>query len=61
MRPCYRRSRCRKSSARRRGWVSRSGEVLGRDLVCSRTGERYQENDGELVLAKQSIPTKRRT
>ena len=29
--------------ARRRGWVSRTGEVLGSDLVCPRTGERYRE------------------
>jgi len=38
--------------ARRRGWVSRTGEVLGRDLVCPRTGERYQEQDGALLPAK---------
>ncbi|MBM3527069.1 MAG: N-acetyltransferase [Alphaproteobacteria bacterium] len=29
--------------ARRVGWVSRSGEKLGGDLVCPRTGERYRE------------------
>ena len=29
--------------ARRIGWVSRSGERLGRDLVCPRDGSRYQE------------------
>jgi UDP-2-acetamido-3-amino-2,3-dideoxy-glucuronate N-acetyltransferase len=29
--------------ARRIGWVGRSGEVLGPDLVCPRTGERYRE------------------
>lgn len=34
--------------ARRRGWVSRSGEVLGKDLTCPRTGERYAESDGVL-------------
>lgn len=28
--------------ARRIGWVSRTGERLGDDLVCPRTGERYQ-------------------
>lgn len=38
--------------ARRRGWVSRTGEVLGRDLVCPRTGERYREQDGRLLPAK---------
>ncbi|MES5485794.1 acyltransferase [Bradyrhizobium sp. INPA03-11B] len=27
--------------ARRAGWMSRSGERLGADLVCPRTGERY--------------------
>jgi len=29
--------------ARRIGWVSRSGERLGPDLTCPRTGERYQQ------------------
>ena len=29
--------------ARRIGWVSHSGERLGADLVCPRTGRRYQE------------------
>jgi UDP-2-acetamido-3-amino-2,3-dideoxy-glucuronate N-acetyltransferase len=38
--------------ARRRGWVSRTGEVLGRDLVCPRTGERYKEKDGALLPLK---------
>jgi len=28
--------------ARRTAWVSRAGEKLGADLVCPRTGERYQ-------------------
>jgi UDP-2-acetamido-3-amino-2,3-dideoxy-glucuronate N-acetyltransferase len=28
--------------ARRIGWVSQSGERLGADLVCPRTGHRYQ-------------------
>lgn len=35
--------------ARRIGWVSRTGEVLGSDLVCPRTGETYEERDGKLV------------
>lgn len=35
--------------ARRRGWVSRSGEILREDLTCPRTGERYEERDGALV------------
>lgn len=34
--------------ARQAGWVSREGEVLGEGLVCPRTGETYEENDGEL-------------
>src|SRR6185437_132096 len=32
--------------ARRIGWVSRTGERLGADLVCPRTGERYEEKNG---------------
>ena len=32
------------------GWVSRSGDRLGSDLVCPRTGEHYQEQDGKLSL-----------
>lgn len=37
--------------ARRMGWVSRSGERLGPDLVCPRSGERYAERDAsKLVL-----------
>ena len=40
--------------ARRRGWVSREGEVLGPDLTCPRTGERYIETaEGRL----QAVPT----
>ncbi len=36
--------------SRRIGWVSRSGERLGSDLVCPRTGERYRiEGDSHLV------------
>jgi UDP-2-acetamido-3-amino-2,3-dideoxy-glucuronate N-acetyltransferase len=34
--------------ARRVGWVSRAGEVLGADLICPRTGERYEEDGGKL-------------
>lgn len=29
--------------ARRIGWMSRSGDRLGADLICPRTGERYRE------------------
>jgi UDP-2-acetamido-3-amino-2,3-dideoxy-glucuronate N-acetyltransferase len=35
--------------ARPRGWVARTGEVLGPDLVCPRTGERYHETEAGLV------------
>lgn len=35
--------------ARTMGWVSRTGERLGDDLVCPRTGERYRETDKGLV------------
>lgn len=31
--------------ARQIGWMSRAGERLGEDLVCPRTGERYQLDD----------------
>lgn len=34
--------------ARRIGWVSKTGERLGADLVCPRTGERYEEHNGQL-------------
>jgi UDP-2-acetamido-3-amino-2,3-dideoxy-glucuronate N-acetyltransferase len=36
--------------ARRIGWVSRSGERLGADLTCPRTGERYRQNGESLTL-----------
>ncbi|HWE06965.1 MAG TPA: acyltransferase, partial [Rhizomicrobium sp.] len=36
--------------AKRVGWVSRSGDRLGADLVCPRTGERYREDGGKLSL-----------
>ena len=38
--------------ARRVGWVSRSGDLLGADLKCPRTGERYQESHDGLELMK---------
>ena len=41
--------------ARRRGWVSAAGDVLGSDLTCPRTGERYIEtDDGRL----EAVPTR---
>jgi len=36
--------------ARRVGWVSRTGERLGSDLICPRTGERYIETPQGLRL-----------
>ena len=35
--------------ARSMGWVSRTGERLGADLVCPRTGERYRETSNGLI------------
>ncbi len=37
-------------AAKRIGWVSRAGEVLGDDLVCPRVGERYAEDNGRLKV-----------
>lgn len=34
--------------ARRIGWMSHDGEKLGDDLVCPRSGRRYEEHDGGL-------------
>lgn len=34
--------------ARRVGWVSHDGEILGPDLVCPRSGRAYEETDGLL-------------
>lgn len=39
--------------ARHLGWVSRVGEVLGDDLICPRTNERYQLVEDQL----QAVPT----
>ncbi|WP_163322478.1 acyltransferase [Draconibacterium mangrovi] len=36
--------------ARQTGWVSRSGEILGDDLSCPMSGEKYCLEDGELKL-----------
>lgn len=35
--------------ARQKGWVSRTGMVLDKTLVCPETGERYQELNGRLI------------
>lgn len=37
--------------ARRKGWVSRSGERLGHDLVCPRDGSRYRELPASILEA----------
>lgn len=34
--------------AKRKGWVSRVGEILGDDLTCPRTGEKYVQKNGQL-------------
>lgn len=34
--------------ARRIGWVSKSGDILGADLTCPRTGEHYEVVEGIL-------------
>jgi len=34
--------------ARRIGWVSKAGEVLGEDLTCPREGDKYVEKEGRL-------------
>ena len=39
--------------AKRIGWVSREGEVLGADLVCPRTQERYAQDNGQLRLLEE--------
>jgi len=35
--------------AERIGWMSPAGERLGDDLVCRRSGRRFEERDGELI------------
>lgn len=39
--------------ARQKGWVSRSGAILGEDLVCSETGEKYILADGFLKFINE--------
>lgn len=34
--------------AKQKGWVSRAGEILGEDLICPATGEKYKIQDGQL-------------
>ena len=38
------------NAARPAGWVSRTGERLGDDLICPRTGERYRETASGLEI-----------
>ena len=39
--------------ARRIGWAAHSGEMLGDDLICPRTGDQYEIQDGNLVRIKK--------
>jgi len=41
--------------ARQSGWVSRSGDMLGADLVCPRNGEGYEKIEGQLILKGSTI------
>ena len=36
--------------ARRAGWMSRSGERLGKDLICPRDGSRYREDKSNSLV-----------
>lgn len=39
--------------ARQRGWVSHSGEILRDDMICPRTGDKYEVQDGRLVRTER--------
>lgn len=39
--------------ARQRGWVSHSGEILRDDMICPRTGDKYEVRDGRLVRTER--------
>lgn len=39
--------------ARRIGWVSRTGDRLGADLTCPRSGETYQQSGDSLTLISE--------
>ncbi|MEM5502250.1 acyltransferase [Ahrensia kielensis] len=41
--------------AKQIGWVSKAGERLTQDLICPRTGEKYEEYDGGLRLASGDL------
>ena len=36
--------------AKQKGWVSRSGAILGDDLICPETGEKYKSVKGNLII-----------
>ena len=38
--------------AKHKGWVSREGEILGPELICPRSGEKYEIRDGILLPLK---------
>ncbi|HGG03859.1 MAG TPA: N-acetyltransferase [Aliiroseovarius sp.] len=38
--------------AKQIGWVSKTGDRLGPDLVCPRTGQKYFERNGKLSLSE---------
>jgi len=38
--------------AKQTGWVSKSGFILGNDLICKETNERYELKDENLFLIK---------
>ncbi len=40
--------------AKRIGWMSKSGERLGKDLICPRDGSRYHESDHGLSLVEEA-------
>lgn len=36
------------SPAKHISWVSKAGEILDQNLICNRTGQKYEERDGSL-------------
>jgi len=43
--------------AKRIGWMSPAGERLGEDMVCPRTGRKFEERDGALVELQPASPS----
>jgi UDP-2-acetamido-3-amino-2,3-dideoxy-glucuronate N-acetyltransferase len=39
--------------AKQKGWVSRNGIVLGEDLICPETGEKYKLVNDNLILENE--------